>query len=145
MAKNKKKQSNKERTVDAGRAETEKFQAGVEVQREFDEAALRGAAGNRQLIETLREDRSPSSELHAGDVDASADDNTGEETVGGDNPTPDQSVVEEIGKAEGLTYEDNEPLRPNEKIEERDRNRWELDPASAEDYKERLQRKDETG
>jgi hypothetical protein len=34
-------------------------------------------------------------------------------------------------------YEDNEELKAAGKVEKRDRNRWELDPASAEDYKDR--------
>jgi hypothetical protein len=46
-------------------------------------------------------------------------------------------VVSEIGHAIGLTYEDDEPLRAGDKEEERDEHRWELDPASADDYEER--------
>ena len=55
--------------------------------------------------------------------------------------TPDQDVVEEIGRALGVEYEDAEELKGAEKIESRDRNRWEYDPASAEDYKDRTKRK----
>ena len=65
----------------------------------------------------------------------------GDEAVGGDNMSPDQDIVEEIGLAAGLAYEDNEPLRTTEKVEERDKHRWELDPASAEDYQERMRHK----
>ena len=36
---------------------------------------------------------------------------TGEEAPGGDNPTPDQDVVDDIGKALGVTYNDNEELK----------------------------------
>ena len=61
---------------------------------------------------------------------------TGEEAPGGDNPTPDQDIVENIGKALGVTYNDNEELQGANKLEERDKHRWELDPASSEDYKE---------
>ena len=50
----------------------------------------------------------------------------------------DQDLVEEIGKAVGLTYEDSEPLHTDEKVAKRDVNRWELNPASSEDYEERL-------
>src|SRR5688500_14815057 len=49
--------------------------------------------------------------LTGGDVDAGweyAD--IGEETVGGSNPTPDQDIVDIIGEAVGVTYQDNEPL-----------------------------------
>jgi Family of unknown function (DUF6335) len=36
-----------------------------------------------------------------------------------------------------VQYEDNEELKAGDKVTERDKHRWELDPASAEDYKER--------
>ncbi len=49
---------------------------------------------------------------------------------------PDQDRVDDIGKALGVQYEDNEELKAADKIAERDRHRWELDPASAEDYPE---------
>ena len=48
-----------------------------------------------------------------------------------------QGVVEDIGKALGVEYQDNEELKGSDKVAERDRHRWELDPASSEDYKNR--------
>lgn len=69
--------------------------------------------------------------------DPDADPNDVDEVVGGDNPTPDQDVVDELGEALGVTYEDSEPLEIEEKIEKRDRNRWELNPVSAEDFQQR--------
>ncbi len=80
--------------------------------------------------------------LTGGDLDADWNDaySSGEETPGGDMPTPDQDVVEEIGRALGVEYEDAEELKGAEKIETRDRHRWEYDPASAEDYKDRNRR-----
>ena len=80
--------------------------------------------------------------LTGGDVDTDWNDaySSGEETPGGDMSTPDQDVVEEIGRALGVEYEDAEELKGAEKIEGRDRNRWEYDPASAEDYKDRNRR-----
>ena len=77
--------------------------------------------------------------LSGGDVDADAQSAylVGDEAPGGDNPTPDQDVVQEIGAAVGLEYEDREELGGERKLEARDRARWELDPASAEDYEER--------
>ena len=45
--------------------------------------------------------------------------------------------MDDIGRALGVEYEDNEELKGADKIESRDRNRWELDPASSEDYQER--------
>ena len=80
--------------------------------------------------------RSPA--LTGGDVDADWEDAyaVGDEAPGGDNPTPDQDIVDEIGAALGVTYQDDEELKAADKIIERDRHRWELDPASAEDYKD---------
>jgi hypothetical protein len=81
-----------------------------------------------------------------GDLEAQGD-GGGEEAVGGSHALPDQDTVEEIGKAAGLTYEDGEPLRADDKVAARDANRWELNPASSEDYQERLeaQRQEPTG
>ena len=87
-------------------------------------------------------DRARGTVLTGGDVDAAWDEvDVGEETVGGSTPTPDQDVVDDLGRAAGVTYADGEPLRPEEKINERDENRWEVDPASAEDYPERASRR----
>jgi len=61
----------------------------------------------------------------------------GDEAPGGDNPTPDQDVVDEIGQALGVEYDDDEELRGGSEIAERDRNRWELDPESSEDFDDR--------
>jgi hypothetical protein len=56
-------------------------------------------------------------------------------------PTP-GSVVDDVGRAMGVTYEDAEPLKAGEKERSRDRHRWELDPASSDDYQDRV--KDES-
>lgn len=133
----------KKKVVDAGRAESEEFQADDEVVREFADVQ-RYAAGGEQLDRELKEHHSRSPKLSGGDVDAAWDSaDVGDETVGGSSPTPDQSVVEELGEAIGLTYEDNEPLHTADKISDRDRKRWELDPASSEDYKDRVNREGE--
>ena len=50
--------------------------------------------------------------------------------MAGDNPTPDQSLVEENAAAVGVSYEDNEELEFIDKIEKRDRDRFELDENS---------------
>ncbi len=63
----------------------------------------------------------------------------GEEAVGGQNPTPDQSVTEELLQAMGIDSVDGELLRVVEKLERRDRQRWELDPESSEDYLEHFE------
>jgi hypothetical protein len=86
-----------------------------------------------------RVDRERGAILAGGDVDAAWDqaDDTGEEAVGGSTPTPDQNVVDDLGRAAGVSYSDSEPLRPEEKEAERDDKRWEVDPASSEDYEAR--------
>jgi hypothetical protein len=76
-------------------------------------------------------------ELAAGDLDATYVRDSGEEAVGGSDPTPDQNDVDAIGTALGVTDPDEQPLATTERIEGRDRERWELDPASSEDYAER--------
>ena len=99
-------------------------------------AARSGRAG---LAGRLEEQRNMEPDIAGGDVDINLEDAyfTGDEVPGGDNPTPDQEVVDDIGKALGVQYEDNEELKSGDKVTERDKHRWELDPASAEDYKER--------
>ncbi len=74
--------------------------------------------------------------MTAGDVDADWEDAyaVGDEAPGRRQPDPDQDRVDDIGKALGVEYQDNEELKASEKITERDRHRWELDPASSEDY-----------
>ena len=49
----------------------------------------------------------------------------------------DENDVDEFGQAFGLTYEMNEELQLVEKEAGRDRHRWELDPASADDWSDR--------
>jgi hypothetical protein len=77
--------------------------------------------------------------ITGGDVDVNLEQAyfSGDEAPGGDNPTPDQDIVEDIGRAIGIEYQDNEELRSSDKVTDRDKHRWELDPASAEDYKDR--------
>ena len=97
------------------------------------------ATGRLKLAEARAEHTETSPALTGGDVDASWEDAyaVGDEAPGGDNPTPDQDRVDDIGKALGVEYQDNEELKGADKIIERDRHRWEYDPASSEDYKDR--------
>ena len=137
-------QKAKEEFIDAGRAESDEYEPDEEVKIEFAEAQRLGSAGADLLKREPREHHSRSPELSGGDIDADwAGADVGDETVGGSSPTPDQDIVSEIGEALGVTYEDNEPLHPTEKVEERDRKRWELDPASSEDYNDRVNREGE--
>ena len=77
--------------------------------------------------------------LTGGDVDADWEDaySVGDEAPGGDNPTPDQDRVDDIGKALGVEYEDNEELKAVGQDRRPRQHRWELDPASSEDYPDR--------
>ncbi len=102
----------------------------------------RGSAvrtGRAEVAERRLEHAGMSAAITAGDVDVDLENAyfSGDETPGGDNPTPDQDVVDDIGKALGVEYQDNEELRASDKVIERDKHRWELDPASSEDYKSR--------
>lgn len=85
-----------------------------------------------ELRNSLREHHSTSPADSGGDIDADwADaDNTGSEAFGGHNPTPDQSDVEDNAHAYGIDFQDNEPLDLLEKMEKRDRDRFELDEGS---------------
>lgn len=86
----------------------------------------------QELLERLREHHSTSPADSGGDIDAeweSANDD-GAEAFGGHNPTPDQSDVEENAHAYGIDFQDNEPLDILEKMEKRDRDRFELDESS---------------
>ncbi|GJL62522.1 MAG: hypothetical protein NPIRA04_11760 [Nitrospirales bacterium] len=86
------------------------------------------------------QDRKRAKTLSGGNVDsASGVEHSGEEGVGGSMPSPDQDDIDEMGESIGLTYEDDEPLR-GEKMRDRDSRRWELDPASSEDFEERQRR-----
>jgi hypothetical protein len=102
------------------------------------------SAGVEKLAERLRENTSTDPSLSGGDVDARWDmaESQGDEAVGGSMPTPGQSVVQEIGEGMGVTYADEEELKLVEKERDRDRKRWELDPASSEDYRDRTRGED---
>jgi hypothetical protein len=90
------------------------------------------------MRDRLAKNTSSSPALTAGDVDAdwASADTVGDEAPGGDNPTPDQDVVDEIGRALGVNYADDEELQGGTEIADRDRHRWELDPSSKDDFDE---------
>jgi hypothetical protein len=100
-----------------------------------------GAAltGQDELVEKLLEHTETGPGLTGGDLDGNweAAYSTGDEAPGGDNPTPDQAGVDDNARALGIHYDDSEELKLGEKEAERDRHRWEFDPASAEDYRDR--------
>jgi hypothetical protein len=98
------------------------------------------AAGSRQLADRLANNQATDPTLSGGDVDARWEDaeSGGDETVGGSTATPGRNDLDAIGEAVGVTYSDGEELKAGEKTERRDRHRWELDPASSEDYADRM-------
>ena len=106
---------------------------------DLDRTASAARSGRRAMSERLNEHHETSPALTAGDVDADWESaaTVGDEAPGGDNPTPDQDIVDDIGKAVGVQYDDNEELKGEAKIAARDKHRWELDPASSEDYGDR--------
>jgi uncharacterized protein DUF6335 len=68
--------------------------------------------------------------IRVGDPDDRTLDNeyVGDQTPGGSSPTPDQSNVDDIGRAYGLEEEDNGPMRGAEPIlKRRDRKRARLE------------------
>jgi hypothetical protein len=102
-----------------------------EIESIMEEEIARAPNDYERLAHRLR-DTAASPLDSGGDIDARWEDvnSTGEESVAGDNPTPDQDVVEEIAQAVGMTFEDNEELEFIDKVDRRDRNRYELDPRS---------------
>ena len=105
----------------------------------LDRSASSARTGRQELKERYDKHNETSPALTGGDVDADWESaySTGDEAPGGDNPTPDQNNVDDIGVALGIEYDDNEELECAEKIQERDRHRWEDDPASSEDFEDR--------
>lgn len=106
---------------------------------DLDRHATAARTGAAELGERLEEHTETSPAITGGDVDADWQSaySVGDEAPGGDNPTPDQDIVDDIGKALGVEYQDNEELKGSDKIVERDKHRWELDPASSDDWNDR--------
>ena len=70
------------------------------------------------LAHRLRDNTAASPSDAGGDLDAAWEEvnMSGSEAVGGDNPTPDQSDVEENANALGVNFQDNEELEFIDKI-----------------------------
>ncbi len=94
------------------------------------------SAGSHEIELRMRTCPWSSPLLSGGDVDAhwEAAESAGDETIGGSCSIPGQSVVDDLGEALGIVYGQNEVMRLREKHDRRDRHRWELDPASSEDF-----------
>jgi len=82
--------------------------------------------------------------LTGGDVDADwhAAYSSGEESVGGSVATPDQDIVDEIGRALGVEQEIDAPVRASDEIlRARDRLRWHLERNAADAEEGRSRRR----
>jgi hypothetical protein len=106
---------------------------------DVDRSPSAARSGRKELNDKIREHTSTGPSITAGDVDADWEsaESVGDEAPGGDNPTPDQDVVDDIGRALGVEYDDDEELKGGDEIAARDRHRWELDPGSSDDYEDR--------
>ena len=105
---------------------------GIPSSLDVNRAASAAKSGRAEMKDKMSKVTSSSPALTSGDVDADWEsaESVGDEAPGGDNPTPDQDVVDDIGRALGVEYEDDEELQGGAEITDRDRHRWELDPAS---------------
>jgi hypothetical protein len=103
-----------------------------EIEEFMEEEIARAPRDPDQLANRLRQHTAASPADAGGDLDASWEnaERSGEESVSGDHALPDQSDVEENAHAVGVNFEDNEELDVLDKIERRDRQRYELDPRS---------------
>jgi hypothetical protein len=99
---------------------------------EFMEEEIAHAPKDPELLAQRLRNTAASPQDSGGDPDADWEDVNvaGSEAIGGDSPTPDQSLVEENAKAIGVSFEDNEELDFLDKIERRDRDRFELEEQS---------------
>src|SRR5262245_59027579 len=83
-----------------------------EMIRDYEESAVSEDEANQTAMEWYEQASQdttvpPEAVLTGGDIDAAWDQAAaGEETVGGSSPTPDQDMVDEIGRAVGVSYED---------------------------------------
>jgi hypothetical protein len=98
----------------------------------MEEEIARAPKDPGQLAQRLRNNTAASPQDSGGDLDATWEDvnDSGEESASGDNPTPDQSDVEENAHAVGVNFEDNQELDFTDQLERRDSRRFELDPRS---------------
>jgi hypothetical protein len=102
------------------------------------------SASAAKLANRLQNDALADPIITAGDLDAQWEGAqfSGDESAVSSMPTPDNNVVDDIGAAMGVTYQDSEELKFGEKERSRDHKRWELDPASSDDYQERIRDED---
>jgi hypothetical protein len=88
------------------------------------------------LIDDLEAHHEVTPGLSGGDVDAdwTRAESSGEEAVGGSEPTPDQDVVDELARALGVEQDADAEFRTTgEILRERDRRRWTFDEDAADE------------
>ena len=97
-----------------------------------------GGEGDRghvvDMLEDLEEHHEVGPVLCGGDFDAdwARAESSGEEAVGGSEPTPDQDVVDELARALGVEQDSDAEFRTTSEIlGERDRLRWDFDEDAA--------------
>jgi hypothetical protein len=112
---------------------------GIPSSLDVNRGASAAKSGRAAMKDRLSKTTGAGPALTSGDVDADWEsaEAVGDEAPSGDNPTPDQDVVDDIGRALGVEYDDDEELQGGDEIAERDRHRWELDPGSSDDFEER--------
>jgi hypothetical protein len=96
-------------------------------------------AGSAKLAHRLQNDSLTDPAVTGGDLDAQPEGAqfSGDETPVSSMTSPEANQVDDIGRSMGVTYADNEELKVGEKERSRDKDRWELNPASSEDWKDR--------
>ncbi len=103
-----------------------------EIKEVMNEDITNAPTSPKELIERIEENTAASPADSGGDIDANWEDvnTSGSESVFGDNPTPDQSDAEANANAMGVNFDDDEPLDFTGKLNELDKNRYELDEDS---------------
>lgn len=131
--------------ADAVAEQSAHFTEDEEIAEDFADRQKLANGGREELLEELEEHNSLSPKITGGDIDASwqTANQAGEEAVGGSVVTPDQDVVDQLGDAAGLNYDDDEPLDYDAKVLDRDRNRWELNAASTDDQDDELENEED--
>ena len=95
---------------------------------DMNRSATAARSGRKQQSENQRQHNKMGA-VTGGDVDADIETAyfSGDGAPGGDNPTPDQNDVDEIGHAMGVEYNDNQELRGGEEVADRDKHRWDTE------------------
>ena len=96
-------------------------------------------AGSARLADRIREDGAADPVITGGDLDANWANAqfSGDDAAVSSTPAPAAGTVDDIGAAMGVTYQDSEELRVGEKERDRDKKRFEFDPASSDDWQDR--------